>query len=133
MTELAEKYKVGYQVVRTAVSQSNTLANVDSDASILLGTYTKKTTISKYSAVDDFILTKISVLREKGGIVNKYLIKSLLKDYNNTHNASFNISDYFVRAFVKRNKVFYQTLHGEAKSAPTDRQEVFSSELQECM
>ncbi len=80
--KLAKKHNVSYQVIRTVTSQVEKLINHDSNASFLQKSYVTQQHCNKYINIDNFILTKIETIREKGGIISRLTIKRLGEKFN---------------------------------------------------
>ncbi len=116
--QLQNKYNVSRSFVRTAIKLSGELINVEYNDSLLLKHNKPNKSVNKYIQIDEYILNSMSIIRAKGGNINRSTIKSMAEKFIRENNViGINANDYFTRAFLKRHKVMYTTLHGEAKSA----------------
>ncbi len=125
--ELAVKYNVSTQIIRSVTSQIEKLINLDPDASLLDRFYVPNQKCNKYTGIDTFIVEYIDIIRSKGGNINRSNITSLGKRYNQENNTTFAITDYFVSQFLKRNKLPYLALHEKSKNVALDDMQEFKA------
>ncbi|KAF9763707.1 Tigger transposable element-derived protein 4, partial [Nosema granulosis] len=118
LKKLSIDHNVSRQVVRSAISMTDVLINVESDDPILQNTYFTKKTESKTTEIDQYILNGLEDIRGKNGIVNKHTLQDLANRYKSKHEeCSVAITPYFFKNFKKRNNVVWRTLYGESRSA----------------
>ncbi len=133
MTELAIRHNISYQGVRSAVKPTPLLENLSNEDSILLKDYMVQSPKDKYLDIDTYICEKINIIRNKGGNVNKCTIRELAKEFNTKKNGTYNISNYFINTFVKRNNLIFKTLHGESKVATINNSLAFVDDYKEIL
>ncbi len=69
--KIAKEYVLGNSK-RSELAEN--LVNLNSDASILDGKYIKQKTKSKYQEIDEYLVSNIVTLREKGGLISKNIV-----------------------------------------------------------
>ncbi len=100
LTKYADENSITSRELQYVVKRSNDFLNMESDNSFLENKYFHDD--SKYGEIYNFIIEKIKIIRIKGGVVSGKSIKNLallFKEQNPS--CQINITDYFVRRFVK--------------------------------
>ncbi len=119
VSKFGEENNIIPRLLRYTINNSNNIMNIDSDNSFMEMKNLKIE--NKYGHIDEFIINKIGILRRNGGIVTKAIIKTLGENYIlETPECKIKITDYFIRRFIKKNKLMYKFLHGESKSVNTE-------------
>lgn len=118
LQKLSEKHNETIKTVRSAVKLTPHLINLDSDDPMLESRYLSKKSEDYNVELEQYILNNISKIRESSGLVSKFTIFDLAKKYKTNHpECTTKITEYFIKAFKKKNNIQWRLLHGESRSA----------------